>query len=442
MFSFYMWVWKNDCDLAIRLVKSLRLLYPDNEIIIISDGSIPEVTISFFLTLGVVFYEDDHEKWLSNGDKFLFNRYRKLLELSTSELFVKLDPDSQIHKQFTIPDSNWFGQVFTDKVGTGTWGCGMGISRKLITELVNTPQENTDFKYFPVNGEMLVSEDSTLCYYLNKLGYYPTTWSDVSVKRLPHVGLLNSGYAITHPSFGKRIRETLPLAVLIETQSNCNRRCSFCKHGQVTESITNQLSWEQLNKIATELAEINFDRRISLFGINEPLLDKRIIDITKLFRSKCPKAFISIVTNGDHLTQQLLEDLYDNGMSKIGISIYEDINYKKWKDNKQVKLIDMRNPNLENRAGSLVDLEHEQLNTPCNRPNTMLTIKATGKVVLCCSDMYGDYEMGNINTTNVIDIWYSDKFLDYREQLLLSRSGINPCQNCSYTGQPASRYYP
>ena len=81
--------------------------------------------------------------------------------------------------------------------------------------------------------------------------------------------------------------------ILIETHNICTRRCWFCKFGQKRQDARQQfLPDELIAKIAQELGLLHFAGRISPFGINEPLLDPRLLDIIRLFRSHCPHAYL------------------------------------------------------------------------------------------------------------------------------------------------------
>jgi MoaA/NifB/PqqE/SkfB family radical SAM enzyme len=118
--------------------------------------------------------------------------------------------------------------------------------------------------------------------------------------------------------------------IQIETQNTCNRRCWFCKFGQERQDTeVTYLATEHIEKIAEELASLDYQGRIFPCGINEPLLDKRIIQIISLFRNTCPKAFISVNTNGDNLDESLLEDLLKAGLDALGYSIYTVAAWKK-----------------------------------------------------------------------------------------------------------------
>lgn len=242
--------------------------------------------------------------------------------------------------------------------------------------------------------------------------------------------------------------------VLIETHNVCTRRCWFCKFGQQRQdNVKQQMSEQTLLRIADNLHTLNYSGRISPFGINEPLLDPRIVDIIKLFRHQCPAAFLSLNSNSDLLTTNLLNELFEAGLNAIGLSIYDNLGFKRlagYAHDPRVVLIDMRQPehHLENRGGQVQTrperFHPEQVRQrSCYRPFTMLTIRPAGNVVLCCSDMYGDVEMGNIWNAPLEAIWFSDKFNHYRRELQTQgRANLNLCQNCSHSGGTSSVSYP
>lgn len=241
--------------------------------------------------------------------------------------------------------------------------------------------------------------------------------------------------------------------VQFETHNTCTRKCWFCKFGQERQdSETTFMPDEIIEKIADELGKMDFRGRISPYRINEPLLDSRIVDIVKLLRYKCPNAFLSFNTNGDKLTEDVFNQLTEAGLDCLGVSIYDDLAYsrlRKFEDLGAV-LIDMKNPNnkIENRGGN-IKINAESFpdtiyrSKSCERPFNMLSIMANGDVVLCCSDLYGDVVAGNVMDDFLENIWESDIFKHYRDELMTnSRHNLELCNKCSYEGKASSVYYP
>jgi radical SAM protein with 4Fe4S-binding SPASM domain len=227
----------------------------------------------------------------------------------------------------------------------------------------------------------------------------------------------------------------------IETVNLCTRRCWHCKFGQERkDGPVKWLSNELLEKIADNLKELNFRGRISPFGINEPLMDRRMPDIVRLFRSSCPDSMITLASNGDLLTPEIYRNLLDAGLDGLGLSIYDKESFKKlkiyWKDPK-VRLMDGRHePFWENRGGQIKKGKFApKIDKICLRPFHSIVIKPNGDVVLCCSDMYGDVVMGSIAENRLEEIWNSEKFRRYRSRLAVhTRKGLLLCETCSYEG--------
>lgn len=237
----------------------------------------------------------------------------------------------------------------------------------------------------------------------------------------------------------------LPSVILLETVTACTRRCSFCSWGQPRPiaDAGERMPMELIESICQQLSS-DYDGRVSPFLTNEPLLDVRLPEIVQLIRSLCPRATITIATNGDLLTHKLALKLFECGLTGIGVSVYEELK-QDWlldKHGLPITLLNRRNPSsfVENRGGNIPG--HQPKNSPCYRPSSMLPVKANGDVILCCGDLYGDVVMGNLQETPLLDIWLGQKFTDYRERLLKERSGLFPCENCSHRGTASPVSWP
>jgi MoaA/NifB/PqqE/SkfB family radical SAM enzyme len=237
-----------------------------------------------------------------------------------------------------------------------------------------------------------------------------------------------------------------PEIILIETIALCNRTCKFCSWGQdrPISGRGSRMDWSLIKSIARQLSSIDFAGRISPFLINEPLLDDRLAGIIKLFRDSCPKAYLSIATNGDLLTPGKAQELIAAGLDAIAVSWYGDLR-QTWlfePHDLPITLLDRTNPIgfVENRGGNIAGMAANNL--PCHRPDTMLAIKSTGEVVLCCGDLYGDVVMGDLNQFSIESVWMGDRFVERREYLQYQRRGLSLCDRCSHSGRSSPVIWP
>jgi radical SAM protein with 4Fe4S-binding SPASM domain len=54
-----------------------------------------------------------------------------------------------------------------------------------------------------------------------------------------------------------------------------------------------------------------------------------------------------------------------------------------------------------------------------------------GSLVPCCFDKDAKHSMGNLNNSSFGEIWYSDKYRQFRSAVLGARKNIDICTNCS-----------
>lgn len=233
--------------------------------------------------------------------------------------------------------------------------------------------------------------------------------------------------------------------VLVETISHCNRKCWFCKYGQKRhmEQRTERydtMNWQTINRILDNLHKLDFSGRLSWNRINEPLLDDRLLEIIALSRHILPHAYLSIITNGDMLNQETANQLYRSGLNHLTITSYDDIVMKK------VSKLSLASFNIkdrrgrcsgwDNRGGNISQLRGLSLvSSTCARPATAINIMPSGKVVLCCSDIYGDIVLGDITVDPLEEVWLSSPFQNYREHLRYGRFGLPLCNDCNYGGK-------
>lgn len=229
-------------------------------------------------------------------------------------------------------------------------------------------------------------------------------------------------------------------SVNIETFCFCNRKCYFCFfHERFPKREQGIIAEATYKKIIDDLARIKYCGRVSPHNYGEPLLDKRLPALVEYTKQKLPNCYIYIATNGDFLTAPLFKHLIDKGVDQFYITNYDDevkpfLKVISEECPRHVTLREYKFIKKYDRAGKIYNMK-SQLHAPCLRPSSQLVINWKGDVILCCNDFYGKFVMGNINESNLLDIWTGPKFEYYRNKLINGqRSSISICQHCDNEG--------
>jgi len=116
-----------------------------------------------------------------------------------------------------------------------------------------------------------------------------------------------------------------PPLIELETLNRCNMTCTFCPVNVNDDTREyNKMSDSLIEKIASELEEMNFSGKIFLCANNEPLLDERIVDVCRLIRNKAKRAKIIISTNGILINKEIYLGLFEAGLNEMVIDNYND----------------------------------------------------------------------------------------------------------------------
>ncbi|MBA7702331.1 GTP 3',8-cyclase [subsurface metagenome] len=108
-----------------------------------------------------------------------------------------------------------------------------------------------------------------------------------------------------------------PQEVAIENTNACNLRCITCPHSKMRRSV-GFMDKELYKKIIDECVQLKI-RHVSLGGFGEPLLDSSFID--KVIYAKQGVEYLSTITNGMLLTQELGKELVKSGLDLLRVSI-------------------------------------------------------------------------------------------------------------------------
>ena len=257
--------------------------------------------------------------------------------------------------------------------------------------------------------------------------------------------------------FYKDKKLPLPTEIEISESGTCNRKCSFCpRSAPGFEDIKEFISKDLVNKISAELSELDYKGVVRFSGFVEPMLDKKIFDHINTFKKFCPKSRIEMVTNGDPLNIDRLKKLFDNGLDKILISVYDGkedvIKFQNMIDKLKLKkdqyIIRDRSLSeeydfgitLSNRAGMMENAEYKiaktisPLKNPCYIPSYTLFFDYLGDVLMCPHDWGKKIILGNLKKEKLIDVWFKDKSIKIRNILVNSNRNFSPCNVCDVDG--------
>jgi len=285
-----------------------------------------------------------------------------------------------------------------------------------------------------------------------------------------------------------RRKETLaypPLFIGIETSGVCNLRCVMCPHGQPDKhSARGLMSLEIFRAVVDEAREFAFDA--DLFGGGEPLLHPRIFDMVDYARQAGIRTRLH--TNATVLTEERARNLLESGLDYLSLSFdgytkqcYErtrlGANYEQTLANitsflAQKQKAARRRPYvvlqaIEDRAVALAPAERtakEELRrslaalsldefrviqvhnyggkvaasggsgghySPCTFPYYATYVLWDGTIVPCCVDWWGEYALGRIGESTLLEAWRGERIVALRHLLAKRRyREVSLCRSC------------
>jgi radical SAM protein with 4Fe4S-binding SPASM domain len=272
------------------------------------------------------------------------------------------------------------------------------------------------------------------------------------------------------PRKGKIVRDNLdeadsseskaPFFSLIEFNLSglCNRVCVFCPRvdPKIFPNINEHLPVELYEKTMAELAEVDYDGMILYSGFGEPFLYKSIEHLIVLSKQYCPKVRVECVTNGDTVTPDKLQSMFDAGLDTLLISLYDGPEQREVfqgmmaeadVSESQVVLRDRWLPPEENYGITLVNRSGmvtipdvgvgaitEPLKRRCFYPFYSVVVDYDGSVLLCTHDWGKKFIVGNLNDQTIHELWDNERIRKVRESLANADRGFAPCNGCDADG--------
>ena len=185
-------------------------------------------------------------------------------------------------------------------------------------------------------------------------------------------------------------------------------------------------------------------------------LQTNIYNLLNYAKKTNPNANLEMVTNGDVLNEKRLLKLYESGLDKLQVSVYDGL--KEFNEFKELgKKLNLTNEQyilrarylppeqdfgitLSNRAGMLKNAEHKimplqkKLQKKCFYPSYTFFMDYNGDVLMCAHDWGKKNLLGNLKNEKFLDIWLSDKARLSRDRLNKADRGFKPCNICDVKG--------
>ncbi|MCH5255753.1 MAG: radical SAM protein [Lachnospiraceae bacterium] len=241
-----------------------------------------------------------------------------------------------------------------------------------------------------------------------------------------------------------------PVVVNLETVNRCNSTCEFCTANIHAEKRPYMRMPDELYySIIDQLSEWGYKGHLTLYGNNEPWLDKRIVEFHKYAREKLPEAFIFMSTNGLLLdiakvksiipyVDQLIINNYclDMKLHKNIQKIYKYVkeNPEEFKDVDILIQIRYLKEVLTNRAGSAPNKQSKGkvIKETCLMPFTDMWIMPNGKMGICCCDNFEVTNMADLYEVSIKDGWNSEPYRKLRDAVRSGRQNYPFCKNCDF----------
>ena len=246
------------------------------------------------------------------------------------------------------------------------------------------------------------------------------------------------------------------LTVEINTTELCNRTCVFCpRHDpKIFPNRNLHLTPKGAKTIGSELGKVGFSGKISLSGFGENLLNPDFKEIVNILRHTVPLATLECNTNGDKLTKEYAEELFNfSGLDLIYINLYDgieqmthfeevmkDIPEDKYKYRMHWGDFENHGLLLNNRSGVIdwVGIEESSVTAlkgkPCHYPFYKMFVDWNGDVLFCSNDWGREHVVGNLLQDTLHNVWFGKPMNKIRKKLIKGDRSMSPCNKCSVDG--------
>lgn len=236
----------------------------------------------------------------------------------------------------------------------------------------------------------------------------------------------------------------------LEITTKCNKNCYMCPRQNFKRK--NQLmTWETFNKLCEWLPK---ECDIFFAGYGEPLLHPDCVKFVNRFALRENET--SVMTNGRLLSKDKINELFDNGLDRLQISIVlkdgieQILHFTKMVDSALSSKVEFNvlyeetmNTNHEivqsivdkgfivryklihNRGNELYEVDWKNEILTCGSFFILGNIDTNGNLNICSQDINGIYDFGNINTMSFVE------YMEYKKNFIGNKTIIPICEHCN-----------
>jgi radical SAM protein with 4Fe4S-binding SPASM domain len=231
-------------------------------------------------------------------------------------------------------------------------------------------------------------------------------------------------------------------AIIIETSSECNRRCFYCPNSVYERSLpqnSKKLENGVFRKIVDELALSGWFGQIQFNLYNEPLMDERLADLVGYARLRLPSSSIIVYTNGDFLTVEKYKDLSARGVTDFIVTSHDGSGrdnisriseFRKISGCKGVRLIYRKLDLFHGRGGIINVSAADKKEKRCLWGHYIMIINHDAEAVLCCEDYHNTVKLGNVRKESLVGIWNKPAYKQLRKELKAGVFRHSICKRC------------
>lgn len=154
-----------------------------------------------------------------------------------------------------------------------------------------------------------------------------------------------------------------------------------------------------------------------------------IIKWKKELKSQAPFVIFQFVVfrSNEHQVEAVKKLGKEMGADKVRIKTAQIYDFENSQE--MIPVNDSLSRYKKNRSGKW-EIKNPLLNQ-CWRMWQGCVVTWDGKVVPCCFDKDAKYQLGDLTTNKLKDIWLSSSYENFRNNILVSRNEIDICTNCT-----------